>query len=87
MSVEKRKIGDRGQVTIPKRFRDEENIRGGDKVDIKREEGRIIIEKTGKRELEEAYKEMAERDEAVAEEWKHTSREADELIPHGDSEG
>ncbi len=64
-----RKIGERGQVTIPKEIREEEGIKGGDKVVIEDKNGDITIKKKDiSQKLEEGYKEMSERDRSVAEE-------------------
>lgn len=80
MSFERR-VGERGQVTIPKEFRDEEGLRAGDTVEFEDRDGEIVIKKVERtEELKEAYTEMAERDLEVHEEWKHASKEADELL-------
>ncbi|KXA88525.1 AbrB family transcriptional regulator [candidate division MSBL1 archaeon SCGC-AAA259D14] len=78
MSIEeKRKVGRRGQVTIPKRIRDKEGIEGGDEVVVKDEGGLIIIEKRElTEELAEGYRKMAERDRKISEEMLTASEEA-----------
>ena len=80
MSVEVRKVGDRGQVTIPKNIREKENIKGGDRLEFSKEDGEIRIRKKKDldQELKEAYRESTDRDEKVAEEWRHVSEEANE---------
>lgn len=73
-----RKVGARGQVTIPKEFREKECIRGGDIVEFEDRDGEIVLKKVERGEdLKEAYVEMAKRDLEVHEEWRHVSREAD----------
>ena len=43
--AKKRRVGDRGQVTLPKNLREEFDIDGGDEVEIRKESGKIVIEK------------------------------------------
>jgi AbrB family looped-hinge helix DNA binding protein len=82
MSVEVRKIGERGQVTIPKDIREKENIVGGDHIEFVNKDGEIRIRKKEdlNEKLKEAYTESAEHDEQAAENWKHVSKEANEEI-------
>ena len=82
--AEKRKVGERGQVTLPKQFRDEFDIQGGDEVTIREEGDKIVIEKPISREdLAEGYRRCAEQQQAIADEMKGVSREAD--VHLGDS--
>lgn len=75
---EERKVGERGQVTLPKELREKFDIHGGDEVIIHEEDGKIIIEKPVNRaELAEGYRQYAEASEALAEEMAGVSREAD----------
>lgn len=78
MSIEeKRKVGERGQVTIPKKIREEEGISGGDEVTIKDENGTIIIEKEKlTEELAEGYQKMSERSKKISEEMLQASKES-----------
>ena len=78
MSVEeKRKVGDRGQVTIPKEIREKEGISGGDEVIVRDEDGLIVIEKEDlTEELAEGYRKMGTRDKKISEEVLQASREA-----------
>lgn len=39
----KRKVGERGQVTIPKRFRDLLGIRAGEEIEFQLEDGKLIL--------------------------------------------
>lgn len=82
--TERRKVGERGQVTIPKEFRERFGIRGGDEVVIHEEEGKLVIEKPVTREdLAEGYRQRAERSRELAEELDGISKEANERL--GDS--
>lgn len=75
--METRKVGERGQVTIPKKIREEEKIRGGDEVIFEKERGRIYLKKKQKKEkLKECYKKMAERDKKINKEMFKASKEA-----------
>lgn len=72
-----RKVGKRGQVTIPKDIREQENIHGGDKVEIVEEKGGVIIRKIDKtEELKEAYRSMGKKSKKISEEMIAASEEA-----------
>ena len=78
-------VGERGQITIPKAIRDLEGLKAGNKVIVKIENNRIIVEKPlNKKEKEklmaEGYTKMARLDEETAEEWKYVSTEADAML-------
>jgi AbrB family looped-hinge helix DNA binding protein len=78
---EERKVGERGQVTLPKELREKFDIHGGDEVIIHEENGRIIIEKPVDRaELAEGYRQYAEASEVLTEEMAGVSREADRYL-------
>jgi AbrB family looped-hinge helix DNA binding protein len=78
---EKRKVGERGQVTLPKNLRERIGIHGGDDVVVREEEEKIVIEKPVTREdLAEGYRRRADRDRELAEEWQGTSRGANEYL-------
>ncbi len=75
-------VGERGQITLPKTIREKEKLKSKDKVIVKIENGRIVVEKTmSKKEKErlmiEGYKKMAKLDKELAEEMKYVSQEAD----------
>ncbi len=72
-----RKVGKRGQITIPKEIREKEDIKGGDEVKIIEKDGELIIKKLDDREkLKEAYQKMAEQNREISEEMLNASKEA-----------
>ncbi|ELZ08069.1 transcriptional regulator, AbrB family protein [Natrinema thermotolerans DSM 11552] len=74
---ETRKVGDRGQVTLPKRLREAFDIHGGDEVTIREEDDKIVIEKpTSRADLAEGYRRRAEHHRDLAAEMDGASREA-----------
>lgn len=76
-----RKVGERGQVTLPKELREKLDIHGGDEVLVHEEDGKITIEKPlSREELAEGYRRRAAEAEALAEEMEGVSREADEYL-------
>jgi len=79
--IEKRRVGDRGQVTLPKELREEFDIGGGDEVEIRKEAGKIIIEKPITREdLAAGYRARADRLRELHNEMDGVSQEADEYL-------
>lgn len=78
---EERRIGDRGQVTLPKELREKFGIHGGDKVIIHEENGKITIEKPVSRKLlVEGYRQYAAESEALEEEMAGVSRESNQYL-------
>lgn len=78
---ERRKVGERGQLTLPKDLRDRFGIEGGDEVVVHERDGRIVIEKPVTRsDLAEGYRARAERSRELAEEMDAVSSEADESL-------
>jgi AbrB family looped-hinge helix DNA binding protein len=76
-----RKVGKRGQVTLPKELREKLGIHGGDEVVVHEEDGKITIEKPVTREeLGEGYRRRAAEAEALTAEMDGVSREADEYL-------
>ena len=72
-----RKVGKRGQITIPKEIREKEDIKGGDEVKIIEKDGELVIKKLDDREkLKEAYQKMAEQNREISEEMLNASKEA-----------
>ncbi len=79
--AETRRVGERGQVTLPKRLRESFDISGGDEVEIREEGGKIVIEKPITRdELAAGYRNRADRDGKLADAFDGTSREATEYL-------
>ncbi|WP_256546809.1 AbrB/MazE/SpoVT family DNA-binding domain-containing protein [Halobellus inordinatus] len=86
MTEHKRKVGDRGQVTIPKELRDRRGIEGGDEVEFIEVDGEIIIKPpTDEERLAEGYRKRAERSRKLAEEMEEASSEATGYL--GDAPG
>jgi len=78
---ERRKIGKRGQVTIPKKLRERFGIKGGDDVVIHEEAGKLVIEQPITREeLAEGYRQRAQRTSELADELEGVSTEANEYL-------
>lgn len=78
-------VGERGQITIPKTIRDLEGIKAKDKVVVKIEDEKIVVEKAlGKKQKEElmaeGYKKMAKLSLEIEHELKYTSKEADAML-------
>ena len=77
MPEHKRKVGDRGQVTIPKELRDRRGIEGGDEVEFVEVNDEIILKPpTDEERLAEGYRKRAERSRELAEEMEEASAEA-----------
>ena len=78
---ERRKVGERGQVTIPKELRERFGIEGGDDVVIHEEAGKLVIERPVTREeLAEGYRQRAQRSRELADELAGVSTEADDHL-------
>jgi AbrB family looped-hinge helix DNA binding protein len=78
---EERKVGERGQVTLPKGLREKFDIHGGDEVIIYEENGKIIIEKSVCRdELAEGYRQYAAASEVLEEEMTGVYRESNQYL-------
>jgi len=78
---ERRKIGKRGQVTIPKELRERFGIKGGDDVLIHEEAGKLVIERPVTREeLAEGYRQRAQQTRELADELEGVSTEANEHL-------
>ncbi len=78
-------VGERGQITLPKALRVVKGIKPKDKVIVKLEGGKIVVEKSlSKKEKEklmvEGYKKMAKLDKEIAEEMRHVSKEAGAVL-------
>ena len=76
---ERREVGKRGQVTIPKELRERFGIEGGDDVLIHEEAGKLVIERPITREeLAEGYRQRAQRTREITDELAGVSTEANE---------
>jgi len=78
-------VGQRGQITLPKDIREKEGIRPKDKVLIRLDDDRIVVEKTTKAKdqkalLIEGYKKMAHLALETEKEWAYASSEADAML-------
>lgn len=81
MSEHERKVGDRGQVTIPKEFRDRRGIEGGDEVTFVEDGDDIVIRPPVDEErLAEGYRKRASRSRQLAAETEDSSTEATERL-------
>ncbi len=77
MPEHRRKVGDRGQVTIPKELRDRHGIKGGDEVGFVELDDEIrITPSTDEERLAEGYRKHADRSKELLEEMEATSAEA-----------
>lgn len=78
---EHRKVGERGQITIPQALREKFGIQGGDEVVIREENGKLVIERPVTREdMAAGYRKRATRSSELAEEMEGISTEADEQL-------
>ncbi len=78
---ERRVVGERGQVTLPKEFRERLGITGGDEVVVHEESGRVFIERPVTREeIAEGYRRRGTEMKELAEEMDSVSEEADEAL-------
>ncbi|MGM0372415.1 MAG: AbrB/MazE/SpoVT family DNA-binding domain-containing protein [Halobacteriota archaeon] len=72
-----RKVGERGQVTLPKELREKLGIHGGDEVLVHEEDGKITIEKpVSREELAAGYRRHEAETKALSAEMEGVSREA-----------
>lgn len=79
--TDRRTVGERGQVTLPKALRERLGIEGGDEVLVRQENDSIVIEPpVTSDDLEAGYRARAERAERIAEEMANVSSEANETL-------
>lgn len=84
MHEHKRKVGERGQVTIPKELRERRGIEGGDEVVFVEVDDEIRLEPpTDEERLAEGYRKRAERSRRLAEEMEPASSEATRRLGDG----
>lgn len=78
---ERRKIGERGQVTIPKALRERFGLEGGDDVVIREEAGKLVVERAVTREkLAEGYRRRAQQTRELTDELDGVSTEANDHL-------
>lgn len=78
---ERRRVGERGQVTLPKELREAFDIRGGDEVEIRKAAGKIVIEKPITREeIAAGYRARAEQYRELDDAMDAVSHEANEYL-------
>ncbi|MFB6362072.1 MAG: AbrB/MazE/SpoVT family DNA-binding domain-containing protein [Halobacteriales archaeon] len=76
-----RKVGERGQVTIPKALRERRGIEGGDEVVFVEDDDEIRLKPpTDEARLAEGYRTRAERSRQLAEELEPASSEATQRL-------
>lgn len=81
MVERKRKVGERGQVTIPKELRERRGIEGGDEVLFVEVDDEIRIKPpTEEERLAEGYQKHAERSQQLAEELDAASTETTQRL-------
>lgn len=81
MSGRKRKVGKRGQVTIPKDLRTRKGIEHGDELVFVERDDEIVIQPSGDEDrLAEGYRRRADRARALAREGEPASREATDRL-------
>ena len=78
-------VGERGQITIPKAIRKIRGIRPKDKVVVKLEGGKIVVEKDMTRKekgklMKEYFHKYGKLNKEIEEEWKHASSEANRYL-------
>ena len=78
-------VGERGQITIPKFIRDKEGLKKKDRVIVKIEGERIVVEKKlSKKEKEKLMKEYyinyADLHKKINKEWEVADREANRFL-------
>lgn len=78
---ESRKVGSRGQVTIPKHLREKQNIQPGDIVTFSEDDDMLKIQKkVDDKTLAQAYQKMARRTQRENTAWDEISNEANQYL-------
>jgi AbrB family looped-hinge helix DNA binding protein len=78
---ERRTVGERGQVTIPKELRKRFGISGGDEVVIYEEGGKLVVDRaTTREELAEGYRRRAAQTRELNAELAGVSSESNDLL-------
>ncbi|MDO8427922.1 MAG: AbrB/MazE/SpoVT family DNA-binding domain-containing protein [Candidatus Diapherotrites archaeon] len=78
-------IGERGQITIPKDIRELEGLKPKDKVIVKIEDNKIVVEKAVQRSqndklLIEYFSKYAQIEKKIADDWVQVSNESDAML-------
>jgi len=78
-------VGERGQITLPKVIRQINGIKGKDKLIVKMENEKMVVEKfldkkAREKLMIEGYKKFAKRDLEICKEWEHVTKEADAML-------
>lgn len=78
-------VGERGQITLPKVIRQINGIKSKDKLIVKMENEKLIVEKLqNKKETEKMLKEYhakySKRDLEICDDWKKVDKETDAMI-------
>lgn len=78
-------VGERGQITLPKAIREKEGIRKKDRVIVRIENEKIVVEKLlGKKQKEalmvEGYKKLSKLSLEICKEWEVTEKEANRFL-------
>ncbi len=77
MNEDRRTVGERGQVTIPKELRERFGIEGGDEVVVYEEAGKLVIDRpVDEADLVDGYQQRAERSIRLEEELESVSQES-----------
>ena len=79
------KVGERGQITIPKIIRDSANIKYNDKLIVRIDNNQILIEKIVPKQekqklLEKGYKAMAKEDLKILKAFKNVDKETNKYL-------
>lgn len=81
MREHKRKIGERGQITIPKELRERHGLKRGEEITIRETDDEIVLKPpTDEERLAEGYRKHADRSRTLAEEMENASTEATERL-------
>ena len=81
MGEHKRKIGERGQITIPKELRERHGLQSGEEIAFIETNDEIVLKPpTDEERLAEGYRKYTDRSRALAEEMEGASAEATDRL-------
>ena len=81
MGEHKRKIGERGQITIPKELRERHGLQSGEEIAFIETDDEIVLKPpTDEERLAEGYRKYTDRSRALAEEMEGASAEATDRL-------